>query len=182
MASPRMFTEVFADADPGFRGQRLEQWFNAKTATFGGKDAVDSVRALTGNVARFDFGEVSDRIPRVDLPDLLPFFKALFAVLGKRPRQPDGVHLSFKTPDEWLDDFSLADRYELLFVRNGRPQAGEDVAGLGLRIVNRAIQAAVELPDSFAVLGDGIRRAGQDHWVGRLGATGDRGRRTDWPR
>lgn len=154
MASQRMLTEVFAEADPDLRGERLEQWFDAKTATFGGMDAVESVRALTGNVARFDFGEVSDRIPRVDLADLIPFFKALFAVLGKRPHQPDSIRLSFKTPDPWLDDFSLADRYDLLFARNSRPQAGEDIAGVGLRIVNRAIQTAVELPDSFAVLAE----------------------------
>ena len=153
MASPRMFTEVFADVDRDLRGERLEQWFDAKTATFGGMDAVESVRTLTGNVARFDFGEVSDRIPRVDLPDLIPFFKALLAVLGKRPHQPDSTRLSFKTPDAWLDDFSLADRYDLLFERISRPHPDEDVAGVGLRIVNRAIQTAIDLPDSFAALG-----------------------------
>lgn len=154
MASPRMFTEVFSDADPGLRGERLEEWFDAKTATFGGRDAVESVRSLTGNVARFDFGEVSDQIPKVDLPDLIPFYKTLLAVLGKRPNQPDSFRLSFKTPDEWLDDFSLADRYDLLFARNQRPEAGEDVAGVGLRIVNRAIQTAVDLSASFATVGE----------------------------
>ncbi len=154
MASPRMFTKVFADADPELRGQRLEQWFDSKTATFGGEDAVGMVRSLFGNVARFDFGEVAGQIPRVDLPDLVPFFKAIFAVLGKRPNQVDDLRLSFKTPQQWMDDFAIAERYELLFAREPRPREGEDIAGVGLRVVDRALRAAIDAPDALAAMGE----------------------------
>ncbi len=154
MASPRMFIETFADADPALCGPGLEEWFDAKTATFGGEDAVGLVRSLFGNVARFDFGEVADQIPKVDLPDLVPFFKALFTVLGKRPHQVDDVRLSFKTPPEWLDDFAIADRYELLFAREPQPREGEDVAGVGLRVVDRALRVAIERPDALAAMGE----------------------------
>src|SRR6185436_6436542 len=64
MASPRMFTNVFADADPQLHGQRLDRWFDSKTSTFGGGDAVETVRHLVGNVAHFDFGEVEEQLPR----------------------------------------------------------------------------------------------------------------------
>ena len=154
MASPRMFNNVFADVDPELRGQRLEQWFNAKTATFGGEDAVGIVRSLFGNVARFDFGEVADQIPKVDLPDLVPFFKSVFAMLGKRPHQVDDVHLSFKTPLQWMDDFTIAERYELVFAREPRLREGEDVAGVGLRIVDRALCTAVDATDALAAMGE----------------------------
>ena len=154
MASPRMFTKVFAGADPRLSGQRLEEWFNAKTATFGGKDAVGAVRSLFGNVARFDFGEVADQIPKVDLPDLVPFFKSVFAMLGKRPHQVDDLRLSFKTPQEWTDDFTIAERYDLLFAREPRPLDGEDIAGVGLRVVDRALRTAVEAPDALAAMGE----------------------------
>jgi superfamily II DNA or RNA helicase len=154
MASPRMFTKIFADADPEMREQRLEQWFNARAATFGGADAVGTVRSLIGNVARFDFGEVAGQIPKVDLPDLVPFFKSLFAMLGKRPQQVDDVRLSFKTPPEWMDDFTISEKYDLLFSRDQRPGEGEDVAGIGLRIVDRARRAAMEVSDCLAALGD----------------------------
>lgn len=154
MASPRMFTNIFADADSHLRGQRLDEWFNSKTTTFGGDDAVETVRSLVGNAARFDFGEVAGQIPRVDLPDLVPFFKAIFAVLGKRPTQVDGVRLSFKTPQSWMDDFTITDRYDLLFAREPRPQDGEDVAGIGLRVVDRAVRSAGELPDAYAAIGE----------------------------
>lgn len=152
MASPRMFTKVFADADPQLRGERLDQWFDSKASTFGGRDAVATVRTLFGNVARFDFGEVANEIPKVDLPDLMPFFKALFAVLNKRPSQPDEVRLSFKTPQQWMDDFAIAEKYDLLFERETQPREGEDLAGVGLRVVDRAIKTAVELPDAVSSL------------------------------
>jgi superfamily II DNA or RNA helicase len=154
MASPRMFTKVFADAESELRGQRLDHWFDAKTATFGGADAVDTVRNLVGNVARFDFNEVANQIPKVDLPDLVPFFKAVFAVLGKRPTQADDIRLSFKTPPSWMDDFTITDRYDLLFAREPRPRDGEDVAGIGLRVVDRAVRFAGELLDAFGAIAE----------------------------
>ena len=70
MASPGMFTRMFADADPTLSGQTLDEWFDKETATFGGEDAVNTVRNLVGHAARFDFGAVAGQIPRVDLPDL----------------------------------------------------------------------------------------------------------------
>jgi hypothetical protein len=90
----------------------------------------------------------------VDLPDLVPFFKAVFAVLGRRPTQVDDIRLSFKTPPPWMDDFTITDRYDLLFAREPRPRDGEDVAGIGLRVVDRAIRFAGELPDAFGAIGE----------------------------
>jgi superfamily II DNA or RNA helicase len=154
MASPRLFTKVFADADPGMSGKRLEQWFNARTATFGGEDAVETVRSLFGNVARFDFNEVADQIPRVDLPDLVPFFKSALTIHGKRPQQTGAARLSFNTPQQWQDDFAIANQYELRFDRDvPRGKKSDDVAGVGLRVVDRALRAAVDLPDALAAVG-----------------------------
>ena len=155
MASPGMFTKVFSDADSAdLRGQTLDQWFNAETATFGSEDAVHTVRNLIGHVARFDFGAVAGQIPRVDLPDLVPFFKAILAVRGRRPDQADNHRLSFRPPEEWKDDFliSTIDRYDLLFAREPQPEQGEDVAGVGLRVVDRAVRDAVALSAAFATI------------------------------
>ena len=155
MASPGMFTKVFSDADSaGLRGQTLDQWFNAETATFGSEDAVHTVRDLIGHVARFDFGAVAGQIPRVDLPDLVPFFKAILAVRGRRPDQADNHRLGFRPPEEWKDDFliSTVDRYDLLFAREPQPRQGEDLAGVGLRVVDRAVRDAVALSAAFATI------------------------------
>ena len=157
MASPPgMFTNVFANADPSLSSQSLREWFDTGTATFGGEDAVETVRSLVGHVARFDFGTVADQIPQVDLPDLVPFFKAVLAVRGRRPDQAADLRLSFRPPDEWKDDFTISavDRFNLLFAREPRPKNEEDVAGVGQRVVDRAVLDAVNLPAAFgAVLG-----------------------------
>ena len=154
MTSPRMFTRMFADADPTLRGQTLGEWFDKETATFGGDDAVNTVRNLVGHVARFDFGAVAGQIPRVDLPDLVPFFKAVLAVRGRRPDQVEDCRLRFRPPEEWKDDFSIAvvDRYDLLFAREPQPEDGEDVAGVGLRVVDRAVRDAVVLTGAFGAV------------------------------
>ena len=154
MASPGMLTKVFADADPTLDTQTLDDWFDTETATFGGQDAVNTVRNLVGNVARFDFGAVAGQIPQVDLPDLVPFFKAVLAVRGRRPDQTEDTRLRFRPPDEWKDDFSIAavDRYDVLFAREPQPNEGEDVAGVGLRVVDRAVRDAVELTGAFATI------------------------------
>ena len=154
MASPGMFTNVFADADPTLSRQTLDDWFDSATATFGGEDAVNTVRNLVGHVARFDFGAVAGQIPRVDLLDLVPFFKAVLAVRGRRPDQAEDLRLRFRPPEEWKDDFLIAvvDRYDLLFAREPQPKDGEDVAGVGLRVVDRAVRDAVELTGAFGTI------------------------------
>lgn len=156
MASPGMFTKVFADADSALGREGLDDWFDKETASFGGKDAVNAVRNLVGQVARFDFGAVADQIPRVDLPDLVPFFKAVLAVRGRRPEQSEDLRLRFRPPDEWKDDFTIGvvDHYDLLFAREPRPKDGEDIAGIGLRVVDRAVRDAVELTGAFGVVRD----------------------------
>ena len=55
---------------------------------------------------------------------------------------------------EWKDDFSVAavDRYDLLFSRESRDEEGEDVAGVGLRVVDRALRDAVGLTEAFATI------------------------------
>ena len=154
MASPGMFTKVFAGADAAVGDQTLDDWFDTETATFGGEDAVNTVRSLVGHVARFDFGTVAAQIPQVDLPDLVPFFKAILAVRGRRPEQAEDIRLRFRPPDEWKDDFAISavDRYDLLFAREPQPSVGEDIAGVGLRVVDRAMSDALDLTAAFAAI------------------------------
>ena len=157
MASPAMFEELFSEAE-GLQGESLEKWFDRKTKTLGGRDAVSAVREIFGNVAKFDFGSISPLLPRVDLPDLLPFFKAALAFLGRRPDVADDGSLSFRTPRVWQNaDIAVAERYEgLLFAREepGGPGDERDIAGVGHRVVNAALRSAEHLDAAFAVLPD----------------------------
>ena len=151
MASSSVFTSVFSDADPELEDDTLRRWFDSETATFGGEDAVETVRSLVGHAARFDFGDIAGEIPRVDLPDLAPFVKAMLTVRGRRPSQPD-QRLEFSTPAEWRDDFAIVERYKLLFARETHPEAGEDVAGVGLRVVDRALRDGCELDETVSTV------------------------------
>lgn len=153
MASSKVLNGVFADADPNLEGDTLRKWFNTQTATFGGEDAVETVRNLVGHVDRFDFGGVASKIPRVDLPDLMPFTKAMLAFRRKRPSQ-SGDPLEFSTPAEWRDEFAIVEHYKLLFAREPRPGPGEDVAGVGLQVFDRALRDGCELDGTLSAVGD----------------------------
>ena len=144
MASSSLFNSVFADAEPNLEGNTLGDWFDSQTATFGGEDAVETVRSLVGHAARFDFGDIAGEIPRVDLPDLVPFVKAMLTVRGRRPSQSDHL-LEFSTPADWRDDFAIVEHYKLLFARAPQPGPGQDVAGVGLRVLDRALRDGYEL-------------------------------------
>ena len=144
MASSTMFNSVFSDAEPNLEGNTLRRWFDIQTATFGGEDAVETVRSLVGHAARFDFGDIGGEIPRVDLPDLVPFVKAMLTAHGRRPSQLNDL-LEFSTPAEWKDDFAIVEHYKLLFAREPKPGPGQDVAGVGLRVLDRALQDGYEL-------------------------------------
>ena len=144
MASSTMFNSVFSDAGPNLEGNTLRRWFDSRTATFGGEDAVETVRSLVGHAARFDFGDIGGEIPQVDLPDLVPFVKAMLTVRNRRPSQSD-LLLEFSTPAEWRDDFAIVEHYKLLFAREPKPGPGQDVAGVGLRVLDRALADGHEL-------------------------------------
>ena len=131
----------------------MDEWFDAKTATFGGEDALRTVRGLFGNVTRFDFGENAADLPRVDLPDLIPFFKASLALHNRRAIEAEGG-LAFKTPEAWsARDFAVVERYELRFDRNAAKQSQKgEIAGVGHKVVNVALEEAEERSACLALI------------------------------
>jgi superfamily II DNA or RNA helicase len=153
MSSSGEFERLFVDARTVPK-ERLSAWFDAQTATFGGRRAVDVVRELVGNVARFDFGTQKAGLPRVDLPDLVPFFKAMLALNGRKVEDVDEA-LTFLTPDAWqVAHFTVARRYDGLRFRRSRPgdAGGAQVAGVGCRVFDVALEAAEQQRDVFAVV------------------------------
>ncbi|MFC1805393.1 DEAD/DEAH box helicase [Planctomycetota bacterium] len=150
MTSPALFRGLFADA-PSATDDKLTEWFDQRTATFGGRDAVDTVRALVGNVSRFDFRQVSARIPKVDLPDLRHFLEGALVLNGRRVVS-EGDRLSFKTPDGWRDDPAVRQRYSSMsFDRTNRSaDATSRLLGVGHRVVDKALGEAKQRRASVA--------------------------------
>lgn len=141
MTSPSLFREVFAGAaevPPGSLGA----WFDNKTASFGGRDVLETVRDLVGSCARFDFQNVSPLLPQVDLPAMRPFFESVLRLHRRRVRRT-GEAISFHTPEDWLDEPGMRASYDdMVFDRSAARKSIEKVLGVGHRTVDRAIRAA----------------------------------------
>lgn len=151
MTSPLLFTELFADAT-SVGSERLDNWFDQKTRTFGGEDAIDTVKTLIGNSSHFDYQDL-EQIPPKDLQDLVPFFETMLGLNKRRPIK-DENGMAFKTPDEWLKDPGIKQRYEQLEFR--RDVKGKDsalrVVGVGHKVFDQAVSQAVNYEANFAVV------------------------------
>lgn len=151
MTSPAIFTEAFAGALSVPR-ESLGNWFDQRTATFGGRDVVETVRAVVGHASHFDFRQVSAQIPRVDLPDLRPFFETALTLNNRKVRGDQGI--SFLTPEAWMGDPAVRGEYHgMRFDRGARgPDAAARMLGVGHKVVDRALDDAVRRDACVAAL------------------------------
>ena len=142
MASPTLFRELFTEGTAVPSGS-VSQWFDQKTAKFGGRDAIETVKELVGNCARFDFQQVSSQLPQVDLPALRPFLIAMLT-LNRRKFRDGADGLSFKTPEEWQKEPGTRSDYEgMVFDRHDRSKdAAQRVLGVGHKIIDAAMRQA----------------------------------------
>lgn len=152
MTPPKIFREVFT-AGNEVPAERFDEWFSRETATFGDTDVIDTVKQLIGNCARFDFQQVSEKLPKVDLPDLLPFMQNSLVFNRRQPRFVDG-ELSFKTPEPWLNDIRVLPEYEgMVFDRNKRESPPLDrLLGVGHVLVDSALAQALDLEATTAFI------------------------------
>ncbi|MET3763109.1 SNF2-related protein [Sphingomonas sp. UYEF23] len=148
MSGSSYFSTLFSEGHAVGEPERLQGWFDQATSTLGGEDIVDRVKALVGNVARFDFQQVGKDLPQVDLSDLERFFSGVLARHGRRVFKRE-TGLEVKAPDEWVrEDYALRERYEgLAFDRTlVGAQAATRVVGVGHRLFDRALREAEGLP------------------------------------
>ena len=143
MASPGFFNELFMGADEVPK-ERLGQWFDSQTLTFGGASAIDTVKTLVGHAQSFDLSGLKD-VPPLDLPDLLPFFNGALEHNGRRPKLENGL-LSFKTPEKWLDHPAIKRDYKAMsFDRSSSISSEGGLIGVGHPLVTRALDQADRL-------------------------------------
>lgn len=153
MSGSSYFSTLFAEGHAVGTSERLQGWFDQATSTLGGEDIVERVKALVGNVARFDFQQVGKDLPQVDLSDLERFFSGVLSRHGRRVFKRD-LGLEVKSPDEWVrEDYALRDRYDgLAFDRTlVGANAATRVVGVGHRLFDRALREAESLPSQVGV-------------------------------
>lgn len=151
MTQPRVLKDVFSNA-VSVPSDTFDEWFDKETASFGSADVVDAVRDLVGNAARFDFQEVSARIPKVELNDLAIFFSGMLIHLHRQPRSTD-AGLAFKTPDDWLKDPAILAEYDALSFDRATPGVDADrLLGVGHRLMDRALSDALSIESVVCAL------------------------------
>lgn len=156
MTSPMLFNDLFTEA-AGVAPDKFDDWFDHRTAQFGSRDVLDTVRDLVGHAAKFDFQEQSSKLPQVDLPALKPFFVSMVKLNGRDVENTEHG-ISFKTPDDWLGSpRSRRDYRDIVF---DRQRAGETpvgaMIGVGHVLMDEALRQArlhtacvTELPDDI---------------------------------
>jgi len=140
MASPAIIRELFSEAESQPL-DTLETWFDKKTASFGGEDALAMARGLVGNAAQFDFDGTSPQIPQVDLQDLLPFFRSALALNGRQLKEEE-TGLSFLTPQDWMVRLSVLPNYqELVLDRKYKgAEPNKHILGAGHPVMEQALR------------------------------------------
>lgn len=147
-AASETFTRLFTDA-PATQSE-ADRWFSRQTQGLGTGEMLNHVRELFGNAARFEFGGNQTDLPHVDLPDLLPFFRAQLWYLGRRP-DLEGLTLTSSLPEGWQKDRLLPRNIRLSFSREEKsPQAQR--AGLTHKLVQRALAEALDFPEKLTLV------------------------------
>jgi SNF2 family DNA or RNA helicase len=152
MTSPSLWRELFVEA-PHVPRESLAEWFNHRTAQFGNADVIKTVQDLVGNCARFDFQEVSDKLPKIDLPALRPFFLSMLK-LNRRRVEENSDGLAFRTPKAWQTEPGILPTYAgMVFQREIRGQdAARRVLGVGHNLIGQALRQARESTATIATL------------------------------
>ena len=140
MSPAEMIQTLFSDANQQSE-VRLQDWFSHQTASFGGQDVVDTVKEIVGNVTKFDFHQVSEQIPKVDLPDFQAFFENSLRLNGRRVTAKDGS-ISFMTPESWMGEPGIRGRYsDMVFDRsNGNKGGLNKLLGIGHKLAEKALE------------------------------------------
>ena len=150
IARPGMLDAVFSAADQVPRA-KLEEWFDQQTGQMGGEDAVRVVQDLLGHAQHFDFAQVSEKVPKLDLPDLAPFFRLALRYNRRQVTEAGGM-LAFKTPESWQRTPGIKPRYDdAHFERRPPTPMKGTILGIGSRVFDAALQQACQLTPSYAV-------------------------------
>lgn len=154
MTSPSLFREMFSEAG-AIPAEKLSDWFDTKTASFGGRDVIETVKQIVGHCSKFDYQQVSSLIPKLDLVALKPFLTSMLVFNNRRVRDDyDGI--SFKTPDIWLEEPGVRAGYEkMIFDRQNRSQeASQRILGVGHKVINQALKQAREFSECVCSISD----------------------------
>ena len=133
----------YVQGTTGANKSNFDSWFDSKTKTFGGQNAISTVTNIVGNASRFNLAGLPD-VPKVDLPDLQSFFVRSIKLNGRQISWQNGLY-SFKTPEEWAkNNYGIKTTYQDLFFNRKVPEGEnpKNLCGVGNKVFNLCLKYA----------------------------------------
>jgi hypothetical protein len=148
MQDTNFYNNLFAEAD-NIEKEKLQTWFNAKTETLGNSSVIKTVEKLVGNAAKFNLAGLKD-VPKLDLPDLVPFFQSSLELAQRRVNISENGSFSFITPDAWNTEYGIKPRYnDLVFKRKTNEGT---TCGVGHIMFDKALDYALTFQDNICAI------------------------------
>ena len=158
MKSSKFFRDVFAEGI-GKSKENVSSWFDSKTQTFGNRDAIEAVKGIVGNSAKFNIKDLKG-VPKVDLPDLVPFFKRALKLKGRLLTYNENDTYGFKTPDDWFKNgpYGTMPAYTGLIFRRklNKGESPENIAGVGFYWFDKCLKYAESFTNSAACISGSV--------------------------
>ena len=152
MQSSKYYSNVFSEGALQKKGN-FNSWFDASTQSFGNLDAINTVKNLVGNAAKFNLAGLKD-VPKVDLPDLLPFFRRVLKLKGRQLMDTGNDSWGFITPEDWSKEYGSLSRYKgLIFRRKLNPAENpKSICGAGFKMFDKCLEYADKLSESACAI------------------------------
>lgn len=152
MQSSKYYSNVFSEGALQKKGN-FNSWFDASTQSFGNLDAINTVKNLVGNAAKFNLAGLKD-VPKVDLPDLLPFFRRVLKLKGRQLMDTGNDSWGFITPEDWSKEYGSLSRYKgLIFRRKLNPgENPKSICGAGFKMFDKCLEYAGKISGSACTI------------------------------
>lgn len=156
MQSSKYYSNVFSEGALQKKGN-FNSWFDASTQSFGNLDAINTVKNLVGNAAKFNLAGLKD-VPKVDLPDLLPFFRRVLKLKGRQLMDTGNDSWGFITPEDWSKEYGSLSRYKgLIFRRKLNPgENPKSICGAGFKMFDKCLDYADMIKASACTISGNI--------------------------
>ncbi|GHV05319.1 hypothetical protein FACS189485_12100 [Spirochaetia bacterium] len=153
MEDPNFYDKLFFTGSAIKDREKLSNWFNAETQTFGGEGAINTIQKMIGNAAKFNLAGL-DGVPRLDLPDLEQFFVRTVKLANRRiTKEQDGSY-SFITPDDWKDGYGILDKFDKLIFKRKLESIEKtmNICGVGHIMFTKALESASKFEDNICLI------------------------------